>query len=162
MRSSFLGALLAIGLAASPSMAQSQAATAPLKAFVVAQPVQAVMAAPGGGNTDLPPFAITWDTIDGGGGPVSNGSLVLNGTCGQPEPALMAGGSFAMTGGYWFGQAANVCYPDCDLDNVLSINDFICFQTFFALGDMYADCDADAVLSINDFICFQTYFAVGC
>ena len=135
------------------------------EAFPVSNAVPAVLAAPafgGGGNTDLPPFAITWDTIDGGGGPVTNGPFVLNGTCGQPEPALMAGGSFAMTGGYWFGQAANVCYPDCDLDNVLSINDFICFQTFFALGDMYADCDADAVLSINDFICFQTYFAVGC
>ncbi len=26
----------------------------------------------------------------------------------------------------------------------------------------YADCDGDGVLSIDDFICFQTYFALGC
>jgi Subtilase family len=54
------------------------------------------------------------------------------------------------------------CYPDCDTDGVLSIDDFICYQTFFALSDPYADCDADGVLSIDDFICFQTYFAIGC
>ncbi len=54
------------------------------------------------------------------------------------------------------------CYPDCDADNMLSIDDFICFQTFFAVGDPYADCDEDGVLSIDDFICFQTYFAIGC
>jgi hypothetical protein len=54
------------------------------------------------------------------------------------------------------------CYADCDDDGVLSINDFICFQTFFALGDSYADCDGDGALSIDDFICFQTFFAIGC
>ncbi len=54
------------------------------------------------------------------------------------------------------------CYPDCDGDGALSIDDFICFQTFFALGDPYADCDDDGALSIDDFICFQTFFAIGC
>ncbi len=54
------------------------------------------------------------------------------------------------------------CYPDCDCNGALSIDDFICFQTLFAIGDPYADCDADSVLSIDDFICFQTYFAIGC
>ncbi len=29
-------------------------------------------------------------------------------------------------------------------------------------GPCYADCDGDGVLSIDDFICFQTYFALGC
>ena len=57
---------------------------------------------------------------------------------------------------------ATGCYPDCDGDNVLSIDDFICFQTFFAFGDDYADCDGDNVLSIDDFVCFQTFFALGC
>ncbi len=54
------------------------------------------------------------------------------------------------------------CYPDCDGDNALTIDDFICFQTEFALGLPEADCDADAFLSIDDFICFQTFFAIGC
>ncbi len=54
------------------------------------------------------------------------------------------------------------CYADCDADGTLTIDDFICFQTYFALGDPYADCDGDATLSIDDFICFQTFFAIGC
>ncbi len=55
-----------------------------------------------------------------------------------------------------------LCYADCDDSCDLSIDDFICFQTFFALGDAYADCDGDGALSIDDFICFQTFFAIGC
>ncbi len=54
------------------------------------------------------------------------------------------------------------CYPDCDLDTILTIDDFICFQTYFALGLLFADCDLDTVLTIDDFICFQTFFAIGC
>jgi hypothetical protein len=54
------------------------------------------------------------------------------------------------------------CYPDCEQDGDLDIDDFICYQTIFALGLPSADCDADGVLSIDDFICFQTYFAIGC
>ncbi len=57
---------------------------------------------------------------------------------------------------------APACYPDCDGDTFLTIDDFICFQTFFAINDPYADCDADTVLTIDDFICFQTFFAIGC
>jgi FG-GAP-like repeat len=54
------------------------------------------------------------------------------------------------------------CYPDCDASGLLGIDDFICFQTFFAIGDPYADCDQSGVLGIDDFICFQTFFAIGC
>ena len=54
------------------------------------------------------------------------------------------------------------CYADCDQTCGLSIDDFICFQTFFAIGDPYADCDVSGGLSIDDFICFQTFYAIGC
>jgi hypothetical protein len=59
-------------------------------------------------------------------------------------------------------QVVASCYSDCDADGALTIDDFICFQTYFALGDPIADCDADGVLTIDDFICFQTFFALGC
>jgi hypothetical protein len=61
-----------------------------------------------------------------------------------------------------FTVVAPACYPDCDGDEILSIDDFVCFQTFFAFGDPYADCDGDTILSIDDFVCFQTFFAFGC
>ncbi len=58
------------------------------------------------------------------------------------------------------GQAP--CYPDCDANGALNVNDYICFQTKFALGDPYADCDGNGVRNVNDYICFQTKFALGC
>ncbi len=54
------------------------------------------------------------------------------------------------------------CYPDCYADGVLDVNDFICFQTEFAVGSPYADCDGNGVRNVGDYICFQTRFAVGC
>jgi hypothetical protein len=54
------------------------------------------------------------------------------------------------------------CYPDCDASGNLNIDDFICFQTFYAIGDAYADCDVSGNLNIDDFICFQTFYALGC
>ena len=54
------------------------------------------------------------------------------------------------------------CYADCDSSGGLDIDDFVCFQTLFAISDPAADCDADGSLTIDDFICFQTAFAFGC
>jgi hypothetical protein len=54
------------------------------------------------------------------------------------------------------------CYADCDGSGELDIDDFICFQTAFGIGDSYADCDASGELDIDDFICFQTSFGIGC
>jgi hypothetical protein len=54
------------------------------------------------------------------------------------------------------------CYPDCDASGNLNIDDFICFQTYYSIGDLYADCDASGTLNIDDFICFQTYYSIGC
>jgi len=54
------------------------------------------------------------------------------------------------------------CYPDCNLDGVLTVADFGCFQTKFVGGDMYADCNASGTLTVADFGCFQTTFVGGC
>ncbi len=54
------------------------------------------------------------------------------------------------------------CFADCDASGTLDIDDFICFQTRYALGDPTADCDTSGTLDINDFICFQTLYAIGC
>jgi serine protease AprX len=74
--------------------------------------------------------------------------------------ALDADYALVVTGGVQCKPSG--CYPDCDGDGLLTIDDFICFQTFFAIADPYADCDGDGVLTIDDFICFQTFFAIGC
>ena len=54
------------------------------------------------------------------------------------------------------------CRADINDDGVFDIDDFIDFQTHFALGNMIADYNDDGVLDINDFIVFQTMFVLGC
>jgi hypothetical protein len=55
-----------------------------------------------------------------------------------------------------------VCYADCNMDNALNVNDFVCFQAQFAAATPYADCNHDNALNVNDFVCFQAAFAAGC
>jgi hypothetical protein len=57
-----------------------------------------------------------------------------------------------------------LCYPSCTCYGYgpLSLSDFGCFQTKFALGDPYADCNLDGVLTLSDFGCFMSEFALGC
>lgn len=54
------------------------------------------------------------------------------------------------------------CTADCDGSGMLSIDDFVCFQTLYAIGDPQSDCDGDGAFSVEDFICFQTSYASGC
>ncbi len=81
---------------------------------------------------------------------------------------LLVGGYFHLAGGlsskYFarYGCPGLECYPDCDQNHKLNVNDYICFQTKFALGDPYADCDGNGTRNVNDYICFQTKFALGC
>ncbi len=54
------------------------------------------------------------------------------------------------------------CPSDCDASGSLDIDDFICFQSLYAVGDLASDCDEDGALTIDDFACFQAAYAVGC
>ncbi len=85
---------------------------------------------------------------------------------GIPEIQALDLFSQSMNGMYYdtisLTSAGSTCTPDCDGSGTLNIDDFICFQTLFALGDPAADCDGNGSLNIDDFICFQTFFAIGC
>ena len=79
---------------------------------------------------------------------------------------LVAGGDFLFAGGRvsvgWARWGCEGCYPDCNADGALTVQDFGCFQTGFFLNDPYADCNTDGALTIADFGCFQTRFVAGC
>ncbi len=60
----------------------------------------------------------------------------------------------------FFGGVA--CPADIDGDGVLTIFDFLAFQTLFSDGDLAADFDGDGILTIFDFLEFQTQFDAGC
>jgi hypothetical protein len=47
-------------------------------------------------------YAITWHTIDGGGGTSTGGVYSVSGTIGQPDAGpTMTNGQYAVTGGFW-------------------------------------------------------------
>ena len=58
---------------------------------------------------------------------------------------------------------AGGCYADCDVNGVLDIFDFLCFQNSFVNAEPYAcACDPDPACDIFDFLCFQNAFVAGC
>ncbi len=54
-----------------------------------------ILAAPDGG------LAITWWTVDGGGGRSTGGPYVLTGTAGQPDVYTNDCGRYFLVGGFW-------------------------------------------------------------
>jgi len=51
-------------------------------------------------------YALTWHTVDGGGGTWSSGgSYALGGTAGQPDAGVLSGGAYTLGGGFWKGGA---------------------------------------------------------
>jgi hypothetical protein len=46
-------------------------------------------------------YAITWWTVDGGGGTSTGGGYTLSGTIGQPDAGVLSGGGYTLTGGFW-------------------------------------------------------------
>ena len=57
-------------------------------------------------------FDISWYSISGGGTAASGGVFQLNGTVGQPAAAVMKGGEFALTGGFWAITKAGELFED--------------------------------------------------
>jgi hypothetical protein len=53
-------------------------------------------------RASAPEWAVSWWTVDGGGGTSSGGVYSLAGTAGQAEVgALMQGGTYELAGGFW-------------------------------------------------------------
>ena len=48
-----------------------------------------------------PGYAVTWWTVDGGGGSSTSGTYALTGTMGQPDAGALAGGAYHLGGGFW-------------------------------------------------------------
>ncbi len=78
---------------------------------------------------------------------------------------VVVAGLFSHAGGRlsaFLARATCGCPVDCDSSGSLDIDDFICFQTLYAIGDAGADCDGNGTLDLDDFVCFQSAYAMGC
>ena len=56
-------------------------------------------------------YEISWWTVDGGGGTLSEGAYSLSGTVGQPDAGqALSGNGYTLVGGFWYGVAAPEWY----------------------------------------------------
>ena len=121
-------------------------------------------------------FAITWWTVDGGGGTSSGGLFTLSGTIGQPDAGVLAGGSFAIHGGFWVGGSGTACPADLDdgsgtgaSDGAVTIDDLLYLLGKYEAGDVAADLDdgsgtgtLDGAVTIDDLLYFLEHYEGGC
>lgn len=107
-------------------------------------------------------FEIARHTIDGGGAMNSaGGSFLLSGTIGQPDAGYLTGGSFELTGGFWFALAPG----DCNEDGAVGLSDHSRFldcltgpgQVITVICACF-DLDQNSVVDLGDFAEFQALF----
>ncbi|MDZ4755525.1 MAG: hypothetical protein SGJ11_13640 [Phycisphaerae bacterium] len=111
--------------------------------------VSTLAVAPLGGGFDL-----SWHTVDGGGETFSVGSgFVLGGTIGQPDAgAVMTGGAFALTGGFWPGAeftSGVPCFSDFNADGVVDATDLAVLLGGWGV-DGPADLSGDGIVNSVD------------
>ncbi len=75
-----------------------------------------------GTNHDL-----SWNTIDGGGGVSSSGTLVLAGTIAQPDAGgPLTDGNYELVGGFWPGaMGIDDCPADISNDGAVNVTDLL-------------------------------------
>ena len=92
------------------------------------------------------PFDLSWNTIDGGGimrSSSEDDQFTLSGTIGQHDAGAMAGGSFRLTGGFWFETPPG----DCNSNGILDLLDH----------GGFVDClTGPAFKAAGDCRCFET------
>jgi hypothetical protein len=115
----------------------------------------------GGGD-----FAVTRFTVDGGGGTSSDGPYLLSGSIGQPDAGQMAGGAYALSGGFFSGQVNSPpsCPGDTDGSGAVDIDDIInVVLDFGSDGSGHnGDADGSGVVDIDDVIFVVLNFGNTC
>jgi hypothetical protein len=114
-----------------------------------------------------PQYAISWSTIDGGGGTSAGGGYTLSGTIGQPDASgPLSGGVYTLTGGFWAGiESASPACNDADLSEpfgVLDLSDINAFVAGFLTQDPVADLNPDGIFDLADINAFVGAFLAGC
>lgn len=105
---------------------------------------------------------LSWHSIDGGGvmrG--TGGDFELSGTIGQHDAGRLSGGTFELTGGFWF----EVAPSDCNEDGVVNTVDHKNFGDCLSgpAGSLDAGCgcfdfDGDSRITLIDFATLQEMF----
>lgn len=111
-------------------------------------------------------YAITWYTIDGGGGTSTGGDYSLSGTIGQHDAGgPMIGGDYSVTGGFWAGIGSGTpgcpCAADYNDDGGITGEDVEAFFIDFENGAGCSDVNQDGGIDGSDVESFFIVFENG-
>jgi hypothetical protein len=109
-------------------------------------------------------FELSWYTIDGGGGMFSSGgSFELGGTVGQPDAAIavLYGGPFQLSGGFWAAAAAAPCLGDLNGDRRRDLADLAILLAAYGVSDD-GDIDGDGDTDLADLAILLANYGVAC
>ena len=103
-------------------------------------------------------YGLDWWTIDAGGEMwTTGGDYELSGTIGQPDPGVMSGGTYSLSGGFW-GGVPPYALGDLNCDGqvtgldidafVLALTDVDAYNATYPDCDfMLADCNQDGMVT---------------
>jgi hypothetical protein len=110
-------------------------------------------------------YAITWYTIDGGGGTSTGGDFSLSGTIGQHDAGgPMTGGDFSVTGGFWVGAGTPGgcgCAADYNLDGGVDGSDVELFFEDWTAASGCSDVNLDGGVDGADVEAFFVVWSAG-
>ena len=89
----------------------------------------------------VPTYDLSWHTIDGGGGTSTDGTFEVSGTTGQPDPIILTGSGYELTGGFWSAFEAQPCPADITDDGLINVTDLLALLA--AWGPCSAPCPPD-------------------
>jgi hypothetical protein len=115
-------------------------------------------------------FDLSWNTIDGGGHTFSTGSTFeLGGTVGQPDASnALSGGSYSLTGGFWFPSEPPGCPVPGDVDCSGCVDDADLAAVIFEFGSAESgafgntDLNNDGIVDDADLAEVIFNFGSGC
>lgn len=119
-------------------------------------------------------FDLSWHTIDCGGAIFSvGGAFQLGGTIGQPDAAVMTGGTFELIGGFWAAATAERdcgdCVGDLNVSGAVELADLAMLLSNFGTlsgascpeGDIQPD-GGDGDVDLSDLTLLLSSFGTSC
>ena len=109
-------------------------------------------------------FSADWHVVAGGGGVCSGGEFTLMGTSGQVGVDHLAGGEFALDGGFWPGVPGCFCPGDMTGDNKRNGADVQAFVKCLINPNgncLCADVNLDAQVNMADVAAFVNQLLAG-
>ncbi|MCA9293240.1 MAG: hypothetical protein KDA20_05445 [Phycisphaerales bacterium] len=110
-------------------------------------------------------YAIEHPTISAGGGALVTPTYAVVGTIGQPAAGSLAGGTYALQGGFWAGQTGESCPGDVNGSQTIDLDDLQIVLFNFGQNvpsSTQGDLDGSGTVDLDDLQLLLFNFGMSC